>query len=60
MPKNSRFLSLFSASKPILGMLHLKGDTPVETVAPEDVKATAELLCAYITDLARDLAKEGN
>ena len=34
--------------------------TPVETVAPEDVKATAELLCAYITDLARDLAKEGN
>ena len=34
--------------------------TPVETVAPEDVKATAELLCAYITDLAKDLAKEGN
>ena len=32
MPKNSRFLSLFSASKPILGMLHLKGDTPEETV----------------------------
>ncbi|ERI96638.1 MULTISPECIES: BtpA/SgcQ family protein [Eubacteriales] len=32
MQKNSRFLSLFSASKPILGMLHLKGDTPEETV----------------------------
>ena len=30
--------------------------TPVETVAPEDVKAAAELICAYITDLA----KEGN
>ena len=32
MPKNSRFLSLFAAEKPILGMLHLKGDTPEETV----------------------------
>ena len=30
--------------------------TPVETVAPEDVRLTAELLVAYLTDLA----KEGN